>query len=77
MESAEPLTREALQIWQKRVGAGCWQAIATESQLGSILLTHGHRDEAEALLAPSYQALRERFGPRAEITRLAYQRLAE
>jgi len=77
VKSAEPLTREALQIWQKRVGAGCWQAIATESQLGSILLTHGHRDEAEALLAPSYQALRERFGPRAEITRLAYQRLAE
>ena len=74
-ERGEGLLREALAWRLANLPEGHWAAASSHNALGDCLLAQGRLDEAEALLVPSLETLREARGEDHVLTRIARERL--
>jgi tetratricopeptide (TPR) repeat protein len=74
-QSADPLLRQALDIWQTARPANDWVVAETESILGACLAALGRFEEAEPLVLRGYPAVKDVLGEQHRLTRLALQRI--
>ncbi|MCB1037564.1 MAG: tetratricopeptide repeat protein, partial [Acidobacteria bacterium] len=75
-QQAEALLRGWLETWGQGLSSPYLRGLG-ESVLGEALVAQGRVEEAEPLLATSYEAILESQGPASEKTREALRRLEE
>ncbi len=74
--NAEPLLRQALEVYKLKLPEKDWRVGSAESLLGAALTKLGRYDEAEPLLLEAGSALPEGPGPRGREARANRERLA-
>ncbi|MCP5113288.1 MAG: tetratricopeptide repeat protein, partial [bacterium] len=75
-EAAEPLVRQALEIFENdHPMVKHWRIADAESVLGGCLAARGQLREAESLLTQSYPVIQAKKGTNARETREALERL--
>jgi len=71
LDEGERRVREALRILESAHQPGHFQIDMTRSMLGECLTTRGRYEDAERLLVDAYEALRDKLGEGAGVTRRA------